>query len=669
MSDYFDRLVAPKKVQQKGYSDRLLDRDYPQRLAERRLPKYGARESVLQGATLGFADEIGAAGTATGDAIANLLAGKTANWKTAFDEALADYAEAERRYKQSHPNRAFWSEVYGSLTVPGAMVGKAISSAKSLPGAMGRGAATGAGLGAASGAGHASSGERLPGAAIGAGTGAVVGAAIPGVVAGGQKAVEVATRAIPGSAKRESGVKLAQALQRDDITPDQAMSRVRQVGPQGVIADIGENARALAGGVTRTPSAARSKAVTFLERRQRYQHRRIAQATREALGAQGAYNRQVTDLMDARATASKAAYDKAFANDWLQEGAGGSRVEDLLPLLKSDPVKSAWAKAQRMAESERVAGVLPADYRMPKSLEGDVLPDTRAVDYVKQALDDKVSALFRAGKGREANAIKAVRDRLKDIADDLNPDYAAARRIYAGPSQSLEMLERGKSFAKGDADFTQAQISEMSPADRAFFREGVSKAVSDVLAGKREGADKVAIMLRVPGMRDKLAATFESPAKFMGWVRKMLGEEKMVKTYQQLRGSPTAERLETSADLQQASRPSLLYDVMQAAQGSPFARIRLTNRASGAIRGNPREAVANELRNMFSTETAKQLELLSRARRAGPVAGLMRGLPGLVGAGAASQAHRPGMQGAVASPYLAYELIRDSTAAMPEVPR
>lgn len=639
MTDWTSELLSPAKPQSP---------EAPTLPVEGVSMPEGLHESAIRGATLGFSDEVGAAGRATADAIYNLATGKPVRWRESYEEGLEDIRKRQKQFAEDSPQAAFWGEILGSLGGGAGAGAKAVSGAKSLLGTIGKSATSGAKIGAVAGVGHAEGGwsERLIGAGTGAGAGAVIGGGLSGATAGLIKAIEISARALPKSTKREMAVKVAEALARDEITPEQAQVRLRQIGDKAFLADVGENIRRLGGAAARMPGPTRTKATSALERRQRHQHQRIVQKTREALGSKGEYFQQIKDLLLGRKNAAQAAYDAAYAAEWAPVGEGGATVEGLAALLKTDPVKRAWIAAQKLAETEKAVGVLASDYRFP-AFDGQEIPDTRAVDYIKQALDDRVTALFRAGRGKEANAVRGVRDKLKEIADDLNPLYKEARAVYEGPSHSLDMLKAGRDFTKGEAFYTAEEIAKMSPADKAFFREGVGQKIADIVKGKKEDADKVAALLRTPQMREKLAAVFESPAKYFKWLRQMLGEEKMNKTLRELRGSPTAERLQ---DQEGVTKPGLLRDVIWAIGDNPFAKMRLYERVQSRVTAAPRERVAAELANLFSDDPEMQALVLNAAKRAAPVAGLKQAIPAAIGQAGAAQSYRPEAKAAVTMP-------------------
>lgn len=144
------------------------------------VPDQGAGLSGLQGfsqgGTFGASDEI--------------FAGMDALMGDDYTRSLALRRSELDAARRDHPVAAYGGEIGGAVAAPGA----AISAARgaSLPVRAGIGAMTGAGQGAAYGFGTGEGGltERAKGAGVSAGIGGVVGAAIPGLGALFQKALD-----------------------------------------------------------------------------------------------------------------------------------------------------------------------------------------------------------------------------------------------------------------------------------------------------------------------------------------------------------------------------------------------------------------------------------------------------------------------------------------------
>ncbi len=217
---------------------------------------------ALQGATLGFADELGAAALTPVEAlrrkISSLMEGTPENVdkqlkeqgfelpeeKGVYQELRDTARSAEKEASEANPASYFAGEMAGGIT-PAILSGGAASAAKTgaavlkggLKQAVKEGAKTGAKYGATSGLGY-SEGEDLgelaadtaSGAALGAGTGALLPVAIEGVkqTAGGAKTgLQKLLSFIPGSDDVKAGY--AYGKQGKKITEEVVDKEVKQI--------------------------------------------------------------------------------------------------------------------------------------------------------------------------------------------------------------------------------------------------------------------------------------------------------------------------------------------------------------------------------------------------------------------------------------------------------
>ena len=637
--------------------------------------------AVGQGFMLRAGDEIQAAAAATADAATNLFQGKSPEWVETYDSVLKEKQAGLEKYQDENPWTFFLGEFGGSMANPLSLKGaKYASGASSVPRVAGRSALVGGGLGLGTGfaGGEDGAANRSLNAAIGGTGGMAVGGIAAPIMAGAIKVIEIATRAIPGAAKREAAMKVADSLRRDDITPEQAMVRIRQIGGQAVVADIGENLRKLAGAATRIPGRTRTAATKFLHRRQRKQHERLLHYSRQALGAEGKYHKQFADIAHARSTAAEPVYKKAYdANKSMMS-------QEISRILETPAGKTALREAARMMRNDR-RFLGPLDPEMTaalreavqlgksKAVPGGVAAglSLRTLDYVKRALDDKVNRLYKAGSNTEAQIIKDLRNGFRSAldkadttvgADGAPGSYAAARGIWSGHSRALEMMEDGRKFMIGDAEVLETAVSKMTNSQKEFFREGVYRHLAGLVRGKKEGVDKVAQLLRTPDVREKMASVIDDPSKYIGWARRLLGEEKMNKTLRELGGSPTGERLEEAANLT-GNKSSLLRDLLWGAKGNVFAQQRLfMHAARGTARQPPpREAVADELAPLISNKLDDAMDLLRASVDMRTPSMMRTGLPPLVATGAAQQMSGPDAQElALLGPILLAELLETS---------
>jgi hypothetical protein len=216
----------------------------------------------------------------------------------------------------------------------------------------------------------------------------------------------------------------------------------------------------------------------------------------------------------------------------------------------------------------------------------------------------------------------------------------------------------------GDAEVLETAVSKMTNSQKEFFREGVYRHLAGMVRGKKEGVDKVAQLLRTPDVREKLASVIDDPSKYIGWARRLLGEEKMNKTLRELGGSPSAERLEEGLNLS-GSKANLFRDLLWGAKGNVFAQMRLFGHAAkGTARPPPpREAVADELAPLISNKLDDAMDLLRASVDMRAPAGMRAALPPLIATGAAQQMSGPDAQEfALLGPFLLAELLETSQA-------
>jgi hypothetical protein len=199
----------------------------------------GLAKSAGHGFTLGFMDEIDAGVNAPFIAAKRALVdGQPFDMGRAYDDRLNQYRAGLKEFREDSPVSAFVGEaagaVGGTLAVPALRAMTSIPAGASMLSQIGRGAATGAALGGAYGYGSGEGGiaNRAEGAMTGAAVGGVLGGIAPplieGVRKGGQFVADKTINLLPfrqmGAAER----KVAEALMRDGMTPEQAAARLRR---------------------------------------------------------------------------------------------------------------------------------------------------------------------------------------------------------------------------------------------------------------------------------------------------------------------------------------------------------------------------------------------------------------------------------------------------------
>ncbi len=165
----------------------------------------------------------------------------------------------------------------------------------------------------------------------------------------------------------------------------------------------------------------------------------------------------------------------------------------------------------------RAAGAAPVEAAPPPMR--DLTPE--GLDYVKRALDDKVTGALRGSDPRpdDARIYGGLKDEILGAIEN-HPDpavgaaYTAARRAYAGPSREIEALDLGRR-AYGD-NVTREQVARNfaglgTDGERQQFRQGLFSAASEKLARKGDGANFADALAGNQAFRDKLGTVAASP--------------------------------------------------------------------------------------------------------------------------------------------------------------
>ena len=159
----------------------------------------GAGQSLLQGATLGFADEIQSVIAAT--VSAPFVSDKT--FGQLMMDARASFREEQERFREEHPKTALGLEVAGGLVTGGAGVGRSVAG-QTLKQATVRGVGAGTAIGTVAGAGFADeesffSQETLEEAVKTGAISGLLGGLTPTIIKGAVTAGKLVPKALPES--------------------------------------------------------------------------------------------------------------------------------------------------------------------------------------------------------------------------------------------------------------------------------------------------------------------------------------------------------------------------------------------------------------------------------------------------------------------------------------
>lgn len=530
----------------------------------------GLGRQLLQGASLGFGDEV-------------LAAIRAPFTEETYGEELEHERGAMERYEQQRPNVALGAEIAGGFALPGGAASQFIRRGGNLLGRTARSSGVGSAYGGAYGYGTGEEGtsERLESAGEGAVSGAVIGGAVPPALsagrAGAQRVAEGARNVAGRVSSRANTVPedyLIRTLERSGMTPGQARQAwernqaATRFGANSearlpeTIADIGGRTTQRAGyGVASQASGASRIAERSLETRQRGQFSRLNDLTRRALNVKSKdFGRTVNRLTDEQRKLATPAYQQAF---------------DQAPPINIGTTLLDWGmRATRMAGSRRDALEKAIGEFRNKFTRGgrsarnrrEALVTLRQIDDAKKAVDDQIDAAKRAGRSNEVRLLTEFKNDILNVADEATtvqtqkgPQslYAKARNIYSSRAESLDALESGRQFLRGDGEMTVQAFRALPRGEKTMFRIGVARELQKKLGDKKFGDDMTQIFRR-PNVREVLdemfprrSANINRRAQFN---RLVDAEERMSGTRNRvLAGSETAERLASQADFSRMS--------------------------------------------------------------------------------------------------------------------
>lgn len=420
----------------------------------------GFQDVVTHGITLGLDTEAAGLADAAGNAIAHPI--------KAFETGGGSVADAYHRGRQESLARIdYANEANPVLSTAGEIGGSLLNpigaGATTLKGLVGAGAVAGGIHGFEEG--DKSLGGRL---ATGAGEGAVSGVAagtLGGLLGAGSRVVAKGVDAGSRLLGRDASVGarlVAQKLSDDAIKPAEAgtaLQEARRLGTPAVIADLGDNVRALGGSVSRQAGPARSIAKSVTTDRQLGQGERIKDAINRDLGPTTDVLEESNRLMKGAREAAGPLYEKAYAAP-----AVGS--PELDSLLATPAGRQALARAHTIAGNER---------RDPKTL-GFSLDDSGNV-----ALNPvNVGAHGNLASARsELDAAQAEMDRLRRLSQ--GGTYVGDAK---GVRARLEAAQAGFDKAQqGYAGLPTTGVASTQPVYSPQTLDYVKRGIDDVIEG------------------------------------------------------------------------------------------------------------------------------------------------------------------------------------------
>lgn len=559
-------------------------------------PSYGATRQAIQGATFGLADEISSGILTPVEMLKAAITGEDSG-KGLMDRASAAYTrlvEQDRKgmkdYESDSPVAAVAANIAGGLTPGGALQRAGVTFIQ--PGAsaaarIGQGAAEGAAYGAAYGVGDAEGGpvNRLIGGASGGAMGAATGGLMSGAVEAARAVGAPVVNAVRARMDPEgfAARKIADRLDQSGINAETAANRIDRARANGqpmALVDVGgEGTRNLARTAANIPGPGQERAVRSVNLRQMGQGDRLKRAIGDMFADPNAYLETRDAIRDGMRTAARPLYERAY-------GEPVQFTTGLQEIIDTPAGRAALLEAERMAANAREP-FQQFFVRMgddPNNISITRVPDMRAWDWIKRALDARIEANtirepFRAPQlNNEARIINGLRQGLLQELDGQVPVYAQARRVWSTGMEADEAIQAGRDiFSSGAAQFRRT-MGAMSPQQQELARLGVAEKMRELI--DKTGFTNNALLKFFQNRENvgALRAAFPDAGSFRQFRTAMINEARMRRTYDAVKGNSTTARQ--------------LMDIMEARNPAEGA---MTDAAMGAATGGSAGAIASLL--------------------------------------------------------------------------
>ena len=419
--------------------------------------------AVAQGATLGAADEIEAAGRA-------MFPGQN------YEGALQDVRGKLSAYKESRPLESLGYEAAGAL-VPGIAAAPytgGTSLALTLP-SLARVAAISGLEGGITGFNTGEGGivDRLSRVPSGAMTGAVAGPVAQTVLKAGGGVVNglisFARRKFGDRPARAVEVELQRLMNESGMTAEELIGSIASGSIMAENATLREAVRGLytQGGQA---SATIGRALT---QRPNILRTESTSQMRTGLSPNGGQNvlanRKVTE--DNLRDAESLLYDQAFDT-------GGVVTKPLLDAFATTMQRSAVARQDVNEFLMAKAGLTPF-YKVLKdgSIEYTRTPTIREMELARRGIQDTINKKFTTGSGGTGGALKDIERELRKFIDDASPAVGTARSTAASNRSANEAFKEGRKALAKSADEVSVMFNDMSPVQITAFRSGLMDAL------------------------------------------------------------------------------------------------------------------------------------------------------------------------------------------------
>jgi hypothetical protein len=529
----------------------------------------GAIGQINQGLTFGMADEM--AGGMSAINPMEMGEGYFSGMGDRYTQGRDAARGLQSQFTAENPNIALPLEAAGAMATGAAVAPKVISmmGMDAIPALSGKGLLKSSQLGALEGASYGygtAEGDAWDTAANMAGygaAGALLNPSMDALMAGGSVGVNAIKNKWNQTTGNKSSALLGNLLETEGLSTADAADQLRQLGPEGILADVGPNLRAAADVVSLDVGPVKKRAEAILESRQMGQQDRIMGETAGILDA------EPSEFMGTVRSMNKARFDRSQP---LYQEAFDTPVEitpELSAIFNRPSVKSAMKNVKKIAEEE---GVDIGDLDWSN-------PTMKQLDTLKKSLDKQVGIKKRAGND-DWRRINKTKNELLNIIDVQNPAYKEARNTWESDTKTMEAADYGRGIFKNDAEEAGELVSNMTKTERQSYIMGAVKAIEDRVSSTPDTSNAMRRLVASPALRKKLRTAFPSDENFDEFMKVMDREAVFSATRQGIgKGSQTEPRRIARESMGMSSEGDSVIDM--ASQGlsqGPTGKAKLLSR-------------------------------------------------------------------------------------------
>lgn len=383
-----------------------------------------------------------------------------------FKQGRKDFVREQKGFAEEHPYLNFTGELGGGLVTGIAGAGKKIASTAGKQGIkalMSQSAKEGAKFGLAYGAGSGLTENEnslsVQDALKGGGTGFVSGAALGAAMA----------PAVYGVGKVAGGIR---NLKNKDIRAIEKMAGLdaSKSVQEGIplIDRANEGVMDLALGTKNADPKAAQIYADYARARQGKSLQNVSEGIDTHFGNKG-YS-QLIEEMDAKALE---AYQPAYEKAMFQKNGLPKRIDFNATIDEADYI----------GKVRRTTG-------LKTEVRGLADNDMRVLDYAKQLMDDDINKAVNQGDNAKVRALTKLKNEFLKKIDEKNPEYAAARKIFADNKAAQDLMAQGQKIGQGSQSERAIALAKLTDQEKGYYRQGVREALLKKLnTQKSEGGN------------------------------------------------------------------------------------------------------------------------------------------------------------------------------------